>query len=156
MSYKVEFTGIKDFADTYNEKMLRRIEKRMLGKIAAFAKKDTKQNVKGALKRKTGKLIRGIKYKSLRGNAYALFTVKDAYYGIMHENGTARRFPKNGNYLTFQIGGEWKKTKSIAALRPVWFMKNAIRDIEMGKHKGEIGLFLQHIFNEIDRKQNGL
>jgi len=156
MSYKIEFTGIKEYADKYNEQTLKRIEKRILGKIAAFAKKDTKQNLKGALKRRTGKLQKAIKYKSLRGNAYVLFTAKYGYYGIMHEKGTKERAPRRQKYLTFMIGGEWKKKKSIAGLKSVWFAKRAIDAISTGRHKTEIDAMMQKIFDEVDRKQNGL
>lgn len=160
---KIVFTGIEEFEKKYSIAVLKRVEKRVLGKIAAFAKKDTKTNIKGSLKRVTGRLQKYVKFKSLKGSAYILYAgrmkgtdaSKNPFYAIMQERGTKERVPRKGGYLTYQINGEWKRTKSVAALRPVWFMKRAIEGIEGGKHKPEIDAFMQKIFDEIEAK-NGL
>lgn len=154
MYNKIEFTGIKEFENRYSQKILKRIEKIILSKIANLAKKDVKANIKQILKRKTGTLLKSVRYKKLAGSAYILNAKRQGYYAAMHEGGTKDRIAK-GSALTFFNYGKWIRTKRTRGLVGKWFFYNATNAIERGKHKNEIDLFIQKLINEIEAK-NGL
>jgi len=88
------------------------VARRMMSKVAQGIRKTTRQqNLRGGLlQKRSGTLYKSLTYKSK--NDFTLYITAGAHYATTHEKGAVIE-AKDSKYLTFQIGDEWKKVKSV-------------------------------------------
>lgn len=93
------------------ERKMPQIGKRLLGKVSSEIRKDVR---KTHLRNKTYKKISGNLYKNItyktKSDFSAYITSNAIQSGLFEMGGTINA---KENYLTFKIGEEWKKVKSI-------------------------------------------
>lgn len=155
MKFKVEFHGVDRFRDVFNSRELRRIEKRLIMKLLFYIKQGAKANIKGELKRRTGTLMKSVKYRSLRGDAGMLYIGGKGFYGRFYEAGTRQINAKPGKMLHFDAGDGYRTVASVPAIRPRWFLRKAVFEGLGGKYSQQMDMMLQRIINEMERV-NGL
>ncbi|ULQ59234.1 helix-turn-helix domain-containing protein [Brucepastera parasyntrophica] len=90
---------------------MKKIARRMMGRVAGTIKKEAKKNVTGlVLQRRSGDLSKSLSFKTKPD--FTAIIRSGSIYASTHEMGETIT-AKNGNYLTFKINETWVKVQSV-------------------------------------------
>ena len=141
--YKIEVDDQK-FRNEIGEfgKKMPQVARRMMGKLSTEIRKTSRKDYLkgGSLNKQSGNLSKKISYKTKPD--YTAIIIASAGYASTHEKGKTIS-PKKGTYLTFKLGDQWIKIKSVTVpARP--FLKPVIDDyFTTGKAEQIMDLILQ-------------
>jgi hypothetical protein len=155
---KVDYRDFEKKIKALKVKIPKIAKKRMVAALAP-ARRDAKRTARSLLKRRTGRLLRGINYWAFDDMSGALVTKKREvakgvfYASTLEEGGTITA--KEGKYLTFKIDGQWRKVQSVT-IPPRPFM-NPVFDDYFTNNSGHkaVELMDKKLQAEIDKAMEG-
>ena len=151
---KVDDKKFKKELGEFSDKMPT-VARRMMSKVSQGIRKTTRnRNLKGGLlKKDTGNLYKSLSYKAKKD--FTAYITAGAYYATTHEKGATIE-AKEGKYLTFQIGGEWKKVKSVTVPQSQFLWPVVDEYFTTGKAEEIMDTVLQQQLQKFFEKEQGL
>ena len=132
-----------------------KIKKRMLGKILSMARKNVRKGLRGKiLKRDLGDLYRSVKYTLYKAGSGSIKA--GAFYASFHEEGIDEIRPRKEKVLTFKIGDEWKRVKTVKLPKREFFNPIVRSTISSYETEEEMDKLMQLILDQYFKKKYGL